>query len=77
MPLTLSSGLKTQAGGSSKTNPSAIGNIIRNRAYLGEARHGAKVNRKAHLAIVTKKLFDEANAHVEQRHTRPDASLSG
>jgi DNA invertase Pin-like site-specific DNA recombinase len=63
------------AGGSPKTNASAVRNITRNRAYLGEARHGPKVNRKAHEPIVSRKLFDDANAVVGKKN-RGDGSLT-
>lgn len=37
-------------------------NLLRNEAYVGVARSGEFVNERAHPAIVTRELFDAANA---------------
>ncbi len=39
-----------------------VRSIIRNRTYLGEARSGEYMKRNAHPALVSQKLWDEANA---------------
>jgi DNA invertase Pin-like site-specific DNA recombinase len=54
-------------GGSLKTDRTAIKWIISNPTYLGWSRSGDIVNKKAHLAIVSQKLYDEANAVVGKR----------
>jgi DNA invertase Pin-like site-specific DNA recombinase len=41
---------------------STVGHLVRNRAYLGEASHGAHVQPGAHPAIVSVELWDAANA---------------
>jgi site-specific DNA recombinase len=64
-----------EQGGSPKTNSRAVTWVIRNRAYLGEARSGEFVNRKAHPPIVTKLLFDRANA-VKGQPPKKDGSLT-
>jgi site-specific DNA recombinase len=64
-----------ERGASPKTNPAAVRWMVRNRAYLGEARSGEFVNRKAHPAIVTRLLFDRANA-VHGRAPKKDGSIT-
>ena len=44
------------------TNPQAARDVVRNRTYLGDVHYGGMVNEGAHEAIVTRKLYDEANA---------------
>ncbi len=48
--------------GSPTTNAQAVRWIIRNLAYLAEARSGELANPKAHRPIITRLLFDRANA---------------
>lgn len=38
----------------------AVDHILRNRVYLGEARHGEFINRDAHEPIVTRELWESA-----------------
>lgn len=64
-----------EQGGSPRTNAQAIRWMIRNPAYLGHAYQGELVNKRAHPAIVTKLLFDRANA-VKGRAPRHDGRLS-
>lgn len=52
-----------------------IRSLLLNRAYLGEARSGKHVNRKAHEAIVTAELFAAARNQAGKFHPR-DGSLS-
>jgi hypothetical protein len=52
-----------------------VRSMIRNRVYLGEAHSGEFVKRSAHPAIVSQKLWDEANA-VEGKGSRGDGSVS-
>ena len=65
-----------ERGGSGKTNAQAVRWMIRNRAYLGEARSGEFVNRKAHPPIVSQLLFDRANA-VHGRPPKHNGSIVG
>jgi site-specific DNA recombinase len=46
--------------GNKHWSTTGISSLLRNRAYLGEARSGAVVNREAHEAIVTQAEFDAA-----------------
>lgn len=49
-------------GGSPKTDRQAVKWIIGNPTYLGWSRSGETVNKSAHEAIVSQRLFDAANA---------------
>lgn len=62
-------------GGSEKTDRAAMKWIVRNRTYLGETRQGDIVNLKSHEAIVSKLLFDRANA-VQGRRPKHTGELS-
>ena len=64
-----------EQGGSGRTNAQAVRWMIRNRAYLGEARSGDFSNPNAHEPNVTQLLFDRANA-VKGRPPKHDGSLS-
>jgi site-specific DNA recombinase len=64
-----------EQGGSPKTNAQAVRWMIRNPAYLGHAYSGDLVNKRAHPAIVTRLLYDRANA-VSGRAPNHDGSLS-
>jgi site-specific DNA recombinase len=52
-----------------KAQDSTVWRIIKNRAYLGEARHGEHVKRNAHPTLVSQLLFDQAN---ERKKPKPD-----
>src|SRR5215207_4288325 len=51
--------------GSASWSLTGVSSLVRNRAYLGEARSGAHVNREAHEPLVTQAEFDA----VQQRST--------
>jgi site-specific DNA recombinase len=57
------------------TNPQTTETRIKNRAYLGYAYSGSYENRAAHPAIVSRKLFDEANS-VRGTKFRGDGKLT-
>jgi site-specific DNA recombinase len=65
-------------GGSPLTNRATISAMLRNRAYLGEARRGDVVNLKAHAPIVSMRLFDAVQAMVGKGrpHTGKSAAAS-
>jgi site-specific DNA recombinase len=46
--------------GNGAWTPSAVSKMIRNRAYLGEARSGQHVNESAHAALVSRAEFEAA-----------------
>jgi site-specific DNA recombinase len=53
-----------------------VANLVRNRAYLGEARNGSHVNPDAHEALVTQAEWDLANVRgIASVNPRPDAAL--
>jgi DNA invertase Pin-like site-specific DNA recombinase len=58
-------------------NKSTLFTMIKNPAYLGVARQGDLVNERAHKAIVTRKLWEEANAAKGRKpaHTGRSKSL--
>jgi site-specific DNA recombinase len=51
-----------------------VANLVRNRAYLGEARNGSHVNPDAHEALVTQAEWDLAN--VRTLRCSPDSSAA-
>ena len=55
--------------------PMSMRLTVRNVTYLGHARHGSKVNVKAHEPIIDAALFHKANA-VKGVYHKPDRSLS-
>jgi DNA invertase Pin-like site-specific DNA recombinase len=57
------------------SNPQTIVTRVSNRAYVGYAYSGSHENRNAHPAIVSLKLFDEANA-VRGTKFRGDGKLT-
>ncbi len=64
-------------GGSSKTNSATISAMLRNRAYIGEARRGDLFNPKAHKPIVSQRLFDAVQGkQVAREHTGKAAAES-
>jgi site-specific DNA recombinase len=56
-----------------------VANLVRNRAYLGEARNGSHVNPDAHEALVTQAEWDLANVRGASivAGNKLDALLSG
>lgn len=52
---------------------STVGQLIRNRAYLGEASHGSHVQVDAHPAIVSAELWEAANAVKGRAPARGDS----
>lgn len=64
-------------GGSDKTRPQTVSNMLRNPSYLGVARSGDFVNEKAHPPIVTRRLFDSVQGkQVARKHVGKAASES-
>lgn len=56
-----SEGVRTRAGAHWTVN--SVSSIVHNPTYLGEVRSGTYVNKDAHDAIVSRTLWDDANAH--------------
>ena len=56
-------------------SPNGVASLLKNRVYLGEARSGKAVNKKAHAPIVTRAEFDAAQAARSVLPT-PELSLS-
>jgi site-specific DNA recombinase len=61
--------------GSQAWSVSGVAALIRNRAYLGEARSGPVVNRNAHEPIVTRAEFDAAQS-TSTLYKQHDGSVS-
>ena len=57
------------------TSTQTMSELLANRVYLGELRHGAYVNASAHKAIVPLELFEAAQATTAER--RVERSWSG
>lgn len=53
----------------------SVENIVRNRAYLGEAHYGSHLNTEAHPAVVTLDEFEAAQAARGVRPPRGEAAL--
>jgi DNA invertase Pin-like site-specific DNA recombinase len=67
----------TQHGGSNKTTSQTVSNMLRNSSYLGWARNGDFVNKKAHPPIVSSRLFEAvATKQVPRKHTGRAAAES-
>ncbi len=66
------------AGGSPLTNRATLSAMLKNRAYLGEARNGEFVHPNAHPAIVSQRLFDQVRAMKGQgrKHTGKAAAAT-
>lgn len=58
-------------------SPSTTRQILCNRVYLGELRHGAFVNKHAHDAIVSVDLFDAVQASRTSRPAAPGSTTAG
>ena len=63
-------GIKTRAGNRQLTFNS-FRNMIRNRRYLGEYKHGETIIPDAFPAIVTPELFNRAQARLEKNKRNP------
>lgn len=61
-------------GGSPTTSRTSVRDMVHNRAYVGEARQGEIVNRKAHEPLVSQKLFNDAG--TKGTAPRHDGSIS-
>ena len=49
------------------TSPQTIAELLANRVYIGELRHGTLVNPEAHAAVVPLELFEAAQAVTAER----------
>jgi DNA invertase Pin-like site-specific DNA recombinase len=52
---------------------STVDGLLRNRAYLGEIRHGTYLNASGHAALVDPATWQAAQRPLEKRPARPDA----
>jgi DNA invertase Pin-like site-specific DNA recombinase len=61
--------------------PYHVRRLLSNRAYLGEQRYGDLINTHGHVAIVSREVFERANAAVETlpiaKKTRGNYPLTG
>jgi site-specific DNA recombinase len=69
------SGVRPSTGNEHWSRP-GVASVVKNRAYLGEARQGTIVNREAHEPIVTQAEFDAAQAGRTLLKPRHDGSIA-
>ena len=55
-----------------RCNISRISAIIKNPIYYGHFRHAGEIYEGIHETIISKELFDKANAVLQSRNRRPD-----
>ncbi len=64
------SGIKSRQN--NRCNISRISAIITNPIYYGHFRHAREIYEGNHTPIITKELFDKANAVLQSKNRRPD-----
>lgn len=64
------SGIKSRKN--NRCNISRISSILTNPIYYGHFRHAGEIYEGKHETIISKELFDKANAVLQSRNRRPD-----